>query len=158
MKDVLIASDSAALRDEVRAVLSEREYSIREVDSGVAVMAAVLKRAPDLVICDMQVGNMGGMAVTLDLRLEASGGRIPDVSVLLLVDRRADVFLARRSQADGFLVKPLDPIRVRRAVTAVLSGENYEDASYKPAASLAFAPPAPAGAPEPIPEPEPAPT
>ena len=53
---------------------------------------------PDLVILDMQIGNMGGIAVAIDLRLEESAGRLPDVPILLLLDREADRFLgpARR--------------------------------------------------------------
>ena len=45
--------------------------------------------------------------------------------VLMLLDRRPDVFLARRSGAEGWLVKPLDPLRLRRAVTALLDGGTY---------------------------------
>ena len=45
-------------------------------------------------------------------------GACPTSPVLMLLDRRADVFLARRSDADGWLVKPLDAFRLRRAVTA----------------------------------------
>ena len=48
-------------------------------------------------------------------------------------DCRADVFLARRAGADGFLVKPLDPQRVRVAVRTLLSGEEYEDEFLRPA-------------------------
>ena len=53
--------------------------------------------------------------------------------VLMLLDRRPDVFLARRSGAEGFVVKPLDPQRVRRAVRALLRGETFEDDAWKPA-------------------------
>src|SRR5688500_10395744 len=136
-RDVLIASDSQNVRDEVRAVLGARDYTVREVHTGPGVVAAVHDRTPDLLVCDFQIGNMGGMAITLELRLEESGGRLDHVPVLLLVDRRPDVFLARRSEADGFLVKPLDPIRLRRAVTAILAGGTYEDDSYRPAVSAA---------------------
>ncbi|HVM07802.1 MAG TPA: response regulator [Acidimicrobiales bacterium] len=136
-KQVLIASDSKSVRDEVKAVLSSREFTVREVSSGEAVLPAVAAEHPDLVICDFQVGNRGGMAITLDLRLEEGADRIEPTAILLLLDRRADVFLARRSDADGFLVKPLDPMRLRRAITALLAGEGFEDESYKPAASAA---------------------
>ena len=54
---------------------------------------------------------MGGMAVTMALRLDESAGMLPHVPVLMLLDRRADVHLARRSGADGWLIKPLDPLR-----------------------------------------------
>ena len=50
----------------------------------------------------------------------------------MLLDRRADVFMAKRSEAEGFLVKPLDPIRIRRATTALLAGETYHDESFQP--------------------------
>jgi DNA-binding response OmpR family regulator len=51
----------------------------------------------------------------------------------MLLDRRPDVFLARRSGAEGFVVKPLDPQRVRSAVRALLRGEVYEDETFRPA-------------------------
>lgn len=128
---ILIVSDDARLRDEVRAVLGPDDQVV-EVSEGTAVRAAIRAQPADLLVVDLQVGNMGGMAVCLDLRLEESGGRLPHVPVLMLLDRRADVFLAHRSGAEGFVVKPLDPIRLRRAIRAVLSGEPYHDRSYEP--------------------------
>ena len=50
----------------------------------------------------------------------------------MLLDRRADVFLARRSSAEGWVVKPLDPVRLAKAVTAVLAGGTYEDDTFRP--------------------------
>ena len=41
----------------------------------------------------------------------------------MLLDRDADVFLARRSGADGWVVKPLDAFSLRRAATAILAAE-----------------------------------
>jgi hypothetical protein len=45
----------------------------------------------------------------------------------MLLDRTADVHLARRSAVDGWLVKPLDPLRLSRAVTTVLAGGGYRE-------------------------------
>ena len=78
---------------------------------------------PDLVILDMQIGNMGGIACAIDLRLEGSAGRIPDTSILLLLDREADRFLAKRADADAELVKPVDPGTLRRTVDELLARE-----------------------------------
>ena len=132
MPDVLIATDAPWMRDAVESVLSGPDVTVRHVATGSAVRAAVYERAPDIAVVDLQIGNMGGMAVCLDLRLEESGGRVPHVPVLMLLDRRADVFLARRSAAEGWLVKPLDPIRLRRAIDAVLAGGEYHDNAYLP--------------------------
>ncbi len=131
MPDVLIATDSPTVREEVRSVL-DPDVTVREVTRGAQVLPAVREKAPDLAVLDLQIGKMGGMATCLELRLEEGAGRLPHVPVLILLDRRADVFLARRSKADGWLVKPLDPIRLSRAVRTVLAGGHYEDESYKP--------------------------
>jgi DNA-binding response OmpR family regulator len=130
--DVLIASDAAWVRDDVEVVLSGPDVTVRHVTAGTAVLPAVEERVPDLVVLDLQIGNMGGMATGLDLRLEEGAGRLPHIPILMLLDRRPDVFLARRSEADGWLVKPLDPIRLRRAITALLDGGRYEDESFRP--------------------------
>ena len=47
--------------------------------------------------------------------------------VLLLLDRVADVHLAKRCGADGWLIKPLDPLRLRRAARAVAAGSRYTE-------------------------------
>jgi DNA-binding response OmpR family regulator len=114
-------------------MLESPELEILEVATGPEVRALVKTTTVDLAILDLQIGSMGGMAVCLDLRHEESYGAAPHVPVLMLLDRRPDVFLARRSGAEGFVVKPLDPLRVRRAVRALLRGEEYEDDAWRPA-------------------------
>jgi DNA-binding response OmpR family regulator len=76
----------------------------------------VLEQGPDVAVLDMQIGNMGGIAASIDLRLEASAGRVPDVAILLLLDREADRFLAKRGDADAELVKPVDPSTLRHTI------------------------------------------
>ncbi len=137
MPEILLVSDSEAVRDEVKAAVGDSSTTFREMTRGAGVRAAVEDQTPDLAIIDLQVGKMGGMATCLDLRLEESAGRLPHVPVLMLLDRRADVFLARRSQAEGYIVKPLDPMRLGRAVRTILEGGTYEDGAYKPVTIVA---------------------
>jgi DNA-binding response OmpR family regulator len=134
--EILVASDAEWVRDQLKSVLAKPDTKIRMVSTGARVLPAVRRRAPDLVIVDMQIGSMGGMAVTLDLRLEESAGRLDHIKVIMLLDRRADVFLARRSGAEGWVIRPLDPIRLRRATQTVLDGETYHDESYQPSPML----------------------
>ena len=116
---VILATDADWLVDEVVAALGGPETTFTHCRDGRAVVEVVKARTPDLVILDMQIGTMGGIAVTMDLRLDESGGTLPHVQILMLLDRQADVHMARRSGADGWLVKPLDALRLRRASKAI---------------------------------------
>lgn len=126
---VLIAADADWLVDEIVAALGGPDVSFTVCTEGREVSRLVGKAEEvfDVGLFDLQIGSMGGMAVTLALRLDESGGAVPHVPVLMLLDRVADVHLARRSGADGWLVKPLDPLRLRRAVRAVLRGDTYHE-------------------------------
>jgi DNA-binding response OmpR family regulator len=130
--EILIAADSARVFEEIRSVVDGPETAVRWVRRGEAVRQEMNLRPADVAIVDMQIGTMGGVAVCMDLKLEADAGRLESRPVLLVLDRRPDVFLARRSGAEGWIIKPLDPIRLRRAVTALLNGEKWHDASYMP--------------------------
>jgi DNA-binding response OmpR family regulator len=123
----------------VEAVISGPDMEVYAVTSGPEVVAFVADESPDLVIVDMQMGNMGGMAVCLELRLQESYDAIDHIPVLMLLDRRPDVFLARRSGAEGWLVKPIDPLRLRRAVQALLDDRTFHDDSFTPVPVLAGA-------------------
>ncbi len=140
MRTILVASDAPSVRAEVIAAVGGPDAEIVEVHSGHKVGAAVAEHEPDLVVVDLQMGNMGGMAVCLDLRLEESYGKLPHVPVLMLLDRRPDVFMARRSGAEGWVVKPLDPLRLRRSAEALLAGNTFHDESYQPVSSVAAVP------------------
>src|SRR5438105_9106175 len=128
MPTVVVASDANWVRDHVRAALCGPGFELIEVERGRDVRKVVADRKPDLAIVDLQIANMGGMAVALDLRLEESGGRLPHVPILLLLDREADRFLARRSAADAMLVKPIDAGTLRRTVKALLAAEERRKA------------------------------
>jgi DNA-binding NarL/FixJ family response regulator len=123
----LVATDADWILDQVQAALGGLDTTWTVCRTGRAVRGGVAAASTpiDAALLDLQIGTMGGMAVTLDLRLEESGGRLPHVPVIMLLDRSADVFLAQRSAAEGWLIKPLDPIRLRRAVRTVVAGGTY---------------------------------
>lgn len=116
---ILLATDAQWVLDEVLAALGTPDTSFTVCQNGRDVPAAIAQRTPDLAVLDMQSGSMGAMAVAMDLRLDHSDGRIPNIPILMLLDRPADVHLARRSGAQGWLIKPLDALRLRRAALAV---------------------------------------
>ena len=129
MAHYLVATDADWILDQVQAALGGPDTIWTICRAGKAVRGGVeAARTPiDVAVLDLQIGTMGGMAVTLDLHLEESGGRLPHVPVVMLLDRSADVFLAQRSAAEGWLIKPLDAIRLRRAVRTVVAGGQYRE-------------------------------
>ena len=133
---ILLATDVDWIVDDITAALGGPDTSFTVCREGRVVVGVVAEREPDLAILDMQIGSKGGMAVTMAMRLDESAGMLPHVPVIMLLDRRADVFLARRSGADGWLIKPLDPLRIKRAVAAVLAGGTYVEGVSVPTSSV----------------------
>lgn len=125
MAGVLLATDADWLFDDVSAALCGDGTILSRVKDSSVLREAVTKLEPELTILDMQTGSMGGVAGCRDLRLESGAGRVPHTRVLLLLDRDADRWIAREAGADGWMIKPLNPFRLRRAVTAVLAGEPW---------------------------------
>jgi DNA-binding NarL/FixJ family response regulator len=122
--NLLLATDADWVYDEVDAALGG-PYTVHRVHAGEDVLPAVRQVDPVVVLLDLQIGNMGGMAACLNLRLEERAGRIDARRILMLLDREADVFLAQQAESDGWLIKPLDAFRLRRAVQTVLASGTY---------------------------------
>ena len=127
--DVLLATDADWIHDEVDAVLGDEDSQVVRVRTGREVQGAVEALQPGLVILDLQIGNMGGVATALALQQSFEATIRVRPPILLLLDRPSDVFLARRSLAEGWLVKPLDSFRLRRASRALLAGDTYHEPS-----------------------------
>ena len=125
MPTVLLATDADWIFDDVEASLASDDTAVYRVRAGVDVLPAIKQVQPDLVILDMQIGNMGGMATCMEIRHDETAARIPITAVLMLLDRTADSFLARRCEADGWLIKPLDGFRLRKAAKILLDGYSY---------------------------------
>lgn len=130
--ELLIATDSPQVFEEVRSIVEEPGAGLRWAREGRHVVPSLQERAADLVIADLQIGSMGGYAIAMDVMLEVGAERLAPTPVLLLLDRRPDVFLARRTGVAGWMMKPLDPIRLRRAVGSMLAGGTYYDESFLP--------------------------
>jgi DNA-binding response OmpR family regulator len=124
---ILLATDADWIVNEVTAALGGPDTSFTVCRDGHVVSKTVASREPDVVITDLQVGAMGGMAITMALRLDESADVLPHVPVVMLLDRAADVYLAQRSDAEAWLIKPLDALRLRRAVNAAIAGESYHE-------------------------------
>jgi len=124
---ILLATDAEWIVDEVTSALGGPDVRFTVCREGRVVATVVRDDTPDLVILDLQIGSMGGIAVTMDLRLDESGGLLPSVPIMMLLDRKADIHMARRSGANGWLIKPLDALRLRRGSREIARGGCYAE-------------------------------
>jgi DNA-binding response OmpR family regulator len=132
LASILLATDADWLHDEVDAALADESRTVHRVRSGRVVVAAVRELEPELVVLDLQIGNLGGVATALALRQEEDMGRLGRRPIVMLLDRQADVFMAQMARADGWLVKPINSLRLRRAATNVLAGKDYFEGMLEP--------------------------
>lgn len=120
---VLVVADAPWVRSEVAAATSDPGFELLEEADPRSVVDTCVDAVPDVVIIDLQVGSMGGMAVTRSLRDAILAGEIEDATLVLLLDREADAFLAGRSGADAWLVKPFTTQQLRALLTPVATKE-----------------------------------
>jgi CheY-like chemotaxis protein len=120
MAEILVIADEPWVINDIRAALADDRYSITEVADPRAVAARVEESSYDVVMVDMQVGSMGAMAVTRAVRAATRpSGAAPPVIVLL--DRDADAFLARRAGATAWIRKPFGAQDLRRTIEESVS-------------------------------------
>jgi len=114
MSKVLLVADGSWVINEVRSSLTLGDWEIDEVSDPRQTSTLAKEYQAEAVIVDMQVGSMGGMAVVRDIRQSFDEASRP--RTVLLLDRAADEFIARRAGADSCVLKPITASELRRAL------------------------------------------
>jgi DNA-binding response OmpR family regulator len=118
MPRILIVTDDPIVRARVHAALSIRGNDLIDHDDPETAAQRAADDRADVAVVDLRLGSMGGMAVARSFR--ARPERVP---VVLLLDRQADTFLAGRSGADGWIIKPIEASVLRAAIASVAGAE-----------------------------------
>jgi len=119
---VLLVDDDALVRAGLRTILSSADDLdvVGEAANGVRAIAAVRELRPDVVLMDIRMPEMDGIAATAALRrLDAP----PQVIVLTTFQADEQVMSALRAGAGGFLLKDTPPAEIVTAIRLVASGE-----------------------------------
>jgi DNA-binding NarL/FixJ family response regulator len=121
---VLVVDDDALMRAGLRGVLSSDDAIavVGEAGDGRAAIERVAALEPDVVLMDVRMPGLDGIAATREVLAAASG----DVRVLILTTFEQDdyVFGALRAGASGFLLKRARPEELIAAVHAVAAGDS----------------------------------
>lgn len=119
---VVLADDEALVRGGLKMILeSEGDISVvGEAENGDQVVDLAVEKDPDVVVMDIRMPGMDGIAAT-----KLIGLRMPDVKVLVVTTFHLDdyVLSALRSGADGFLLKDAAPESLADAVRTVAAGD-----------------------------------
>jgi two-component system chemotaxis response regulator CheY len=115
MSRVLLVADSEWVINDVHAVLGGGDWDVEVLTDPHQTLDTVVATSPDVVLADLQIGSMGGMAVVRDIRAGVEAEDRP--RLVLLLDRSADGFLAKRAGADAWVVKPFEADQLRQAST-----------------------------------------
>lgn len=122
---VVIADDQALVRAGLRVLIDAEDgvEVVGEAEDGETAVALVAETRPDVVLMDIRMPGMDGLAAT---RRIASHEGLDGVRVLILTTFELDeyVFEALRSGASGFLVKDTEPVDLLRAIRVVADGES----------------------------------
>ncbi len=119
---VLLVDDDALVRSGLRIMLggAERIDVVGEADDGRAALAAVDAHRPDVVLMDLRMPQLDGIAATRLLRGQPAP---PAVLVLTTFDADELVLRALRAGAAGFLLKDTPPAEIVRAIELVHGGD-----------------------------------
>lgn len=121
---VLLVDDDPLVRSGLKLLLggSDAIRVVAEADDGDKVLPAVDLHRPDVVLMDIRMSNVDGVAAT---RLLATQPSPPAVLILTTFDADDLVIEALRAGAAGFLLKSGRPEDIVRAITTVAAGESW---------------------------------
>jgi two-component system response regulator MprA len=114
---VLLVDDDARILRMLRRTLDAEGYAVAAAPDGGAALAQVERSLPDVIVLDVAMPGLDGLAVTR--RLRAKGLAVP---ILLLTARDAvdERVAGLDAGADDYLVKPFDVTELMARVRALL--------------------------------------
>jgi len=142
MTRVLIADDQALFREGLRKVLEAYGVEVvGEAGDGEDAVRLAIERAPDVVLMDLRMPTMDGVAATRQI---AQLPRAPRVVALTTFDDDASVFDALRAGALGYLLKDTQSTKLIEAIELAARGHAWLQPSVaaKVVSEFARTPPA----------------
>ena len=120
---ILVVDDHAMFRKGVRQLLELNGFHVvGEAGDGREAMAAVLELSPELVIMDITMPDIDGVAATRDIKTHS-----PDTRVIALSIHGGKRFVEKMLEAgaSGYILKDSAPEQLVEAVDTVLKGKTY---------------------------------
>jgi DNA-binding NtrC family response regulator len=113
---VLVVDDDASVRESIAEILTDDGLSVAVADGGASALAALARAMPDVVLTDVRMPDIDGLALLTTLRERAPG---VDVVMMSAYDDMPTVVSAMRGGAVDFVVKPLNLRQLRGVIARV---------------------------------------
>jgi DNA-binding response OmpR family regulator len=116
--DILVVDDETAVVEVVALYLRRDGFDVRVAHDGLEALGAIEKKLPALVVLDVMLPGLDGLAIMRQLRSDSTA----DVPVILLTARsqEADRIYGLELGADDYVTKPFSPAELVSRVKAVL--------------------------------------
>ena len=124
---ILVIDDEEQIRRALRSILQARHYTVDLAVTGAAGLEAAVDRTPDLVVLDLSLPDMSGLAVCEELRAWYEG----PIVVLSVRDADADKIAALDLGADDYLTKPFSAGELLARIRAHLRRTSGAEASVR---------------------------
>lgn len=118
MAKILLVDDAAFMRMRCAKLLTAEGFEVAEAGNGAEAVAKYSEIKPDLVLMDITMPEMDGIAATRAIKGQDPGAVIIMVSAL---GQQSMVMEAIRAGAKDFVVKPYEPDRILSAVRAAIT-------------------------------------
>jgi DNA-binding response OmpR family regulator len=119
MTYVMAVDDDASVLETLGRVLRHDGYEVSLMSSGVQALKTVKTQLPDLIILDIIMPEMDGIAICRELRASASTVSVP-VLFLTAKGNTEDIVAGLDAGADDYVVKPFELAELRARVAALL--------------------------------------
>jgi DNA-binding NarL/FixJ family response regulator len=121
---IVLADDQALLRAGLRMLLDAEDdlEVVGEAEDGHEAIATVRRLRPDVVVMDIRMPDLDGLAATREIVADPELAGV-HIVVLTTFDLDEYVFEAIRAGATGFLLKDAEPTELLRAIRLAAAGE-----------------------------------
>jgi DNA-binding NarL/FixJ family response regulator len=121
---IVLADDQALLRAGLRVLLDAEDdlEVVGEAEDGDDAIATVRRLRPDVVVMDIRMPDLDGLAATREIVADPELAGV-HIVVLTTFDLDEYVFEAIRAGATGFLLKDAEPTELLRAIRLAAAGE-----------------------------------
>lgn len=126
MIEVLLVEDDESNRKLLVEILESAGHRVCAASSGRAAITLAMERCPDVIVMDVNLPDLDGLAATRLLRAQPATRAIPVLAVTGLA-MRGDAERIRAAGCDGYLGKPISYRDLLAAVAALAAGRPMPD-------------------------------